>query len=87
MDAQLKAKWVKALRGRKFKQGRQMLHNGTGNEYCCLGVLCVVADKPLDAESYAWLNSVTKDYGPFVKMNDEDGKSFKEIADYIEENL
>lgn len=87
MEKELKAKWIKALRSRKFKQGQQLLHHEGSNEYCCLGVLCAVAGKPLDAESYTWLTAVTKDYGPFVKMNDDDGKSFKEIASYIEQNL
>jgi hypothetical protein len=41
IDKKFKAKWLKALRSRKFKQGHMALHNSEG--YCCLGVACVVA--------------------------------------------
>lgn len=40
MDAQLKAKWVEALRSGEFKQGQGKLHNPKEDSYCCLGVLC-----------------------------------------------
>lgn len=40
MDAQLKAKWVEALRSGEFKQGQGRLHNTENDSYCCLGVLC-----------------------------------------------
>lgn len=35
--------WVNALRSGEFKQGREMLQSG--DAYCCLGVLCVVAER------------------------------------------
>lgn len=41
LNPDVKAKWVKALRSRKFKQGRMALRNGA--RFCCLGVLCEVA--------------------------------------------
>ncbi len=48
MDSKLKAKWVKALRSRKFKQVIGCLEEiGVDNKYvgnCCLGVLCRVTD-------------------------------------------
>jgi hypothetical protein len=89
MNKDLKAKWVEALRSGDYKQGTQLLKNQGEDEctYCCLGVLCVIAGKDTDAGSYRWLNKVTKGYYPFVLMNDDDGKSFAEIADYIEANL
>jgi hypothetical protein len=40
MDAQIKQKWVEALRSGKYQQGQGILKGG--NEYCCLGVLCEV---------------------------------------------
>ena len=45
MDPKLKAKWVKALRSDKFKQGAGMLkqYNKRKVEHCCLGVLCEIA--------------------------------------------
>ncbi len=36
-----KAKWVKALRSGKYKQGTGSLHS-SNNNYCCLGVACQV---------------------------------------------
>lgn len=38
MDPKLKRRWVRALRSRKYKQGREQLRDG--NKFCCLGVLC-----------------------------------------------
>jgi len=40
MKADLKAKWVEALRSGKYEQGRGALLND--GKYCCLGVLCEV---------------------------------------------
>ena len=42
MDAQLKAKWIEALRSGDFKQGHAALFDDVGEQkiFCCLGVLC-----------------------------------------------
>jgi|SRR6185436_2774286 len=40
MEAQLKEKWVEALRSGKYEQGKRALRKG--NSFCCLGVLCDV---------------------------------------------
>lgn len=42
MPAELKAKWLEALRSGKYQQCQGTLYNGEG--YCCLGVLQMVAD-------------------------------------------
>lgn len=87
MDAQLKAKWVEALRSGKYRQGRSTLkHSGS---FCCLGVLCDVADIAVDDADVAYpaLEKLTGGYGEFVKLNDIDEKTFPEIADFIEVNL
>lgn len=39
MQAELKQKWVEALRSGKYQQGKAMLRSRDG-EFCCLGVLC-----------------------------------------------
>lgn len=44
MDKELKDKWVAALRSGEYKQGRSYLKRG--DLYCCLGVLCEVAQLP-----------------------------------------
>jgi hypothetical protein len=92
MDANLKAKWVEALRSGKYKQTTEGFFKYEGR-FCCLGVLCVVAGQPalLDNDGGNW---------PFVDneagldgismllatMNDE-GSSFPDIADWIEANI
>lgn len=38
MNADVKEKWVAALRSGEYKQGTQALRRG--DKYCCLGVLC-----------------------------------------------
>lgn len=45
MKQAIMKRWVKALRSRKYKQGRGCLrgrnnHNVATNNFCCLGVLC-----------------------------------------------
>lgn len=42
MDADLKRRWVEALRSGEYRQGRMALQSG--GEYCCIGVLCDVYD-------------------------------------------
>ena len=44
MNKEFKARWVKALRSRKYKQGKDHLHKVEDGEhyYCCLGVLCEI---------------------------------------------
>lgn len=40
LDADLKAKWIAALRSGEYKQGQSSLFDGKG--YCCLGVLATI---------------------------------------------
>lgn len=42
MDAELKAKWVSALRSGDYSQASGELHDRQNGGYCCLGVLCKV---------------------------------------------
>jgi hypothetical protein len=100
MDAELKAKWVKALRSGEFKQGKGCLKEG--ERYCCLGVLARVAGLQITegegikgAKGYTPLAELvtgapTEDCEILTRlwrMNDTLGKSFPEIADYIEREL
>jgi len=90
MDAQLKAKWVEALRSGEYKQTTDQLKSDD-DCYCCLGVLCVVADISTDIGAgdvaYNWLTSKIGDWSPLVEMNDQLGKTFAEIAAHIEASL
>lgn len=38
MNAKVKRRWIKALRGGKYQQGKHALR--TNGKFCCLGVLC-----------------------------------------------
>lgn len=44
MTADLKAKWIAALRSGAYKKATGQLTKD-GRSYCCLGVLCVVAGR------------------------------------------
>lgn len=97
LDKEVKAKWVEALRSGKFKQGKGKLKYG--DNYCCLGVACEIGitSKDFNSElvSLDFLPSSIQD--ELAKMNDGSkykwenrkiaGRSFMEIADWIEENL
>lgn len=89
MKAKLKAKWVEALRSGKYEQGKYYLSDG--GKFCCLGVLCDVRGLRPERNSdlYAYpLRDVLSfhDCEVLAGMNDR-GKSFAEIADYIEQHI
>lgn len=104
MDAELKRKWVEALRSGEFKQGKGRLYRMADDTYCCLGVLAhlqgATFNKSLDVffdgqrlrdggllarELCAGLTEDQIDRLA-LRMNDC-GRSFSEIADYIEREL
>lgn len=116
MDAQVKAKWVAALRSGKYKQGQQNLKTKWLDnivEHCCLGVLCEIVGPTVakeeshrehqelfafrDVDGYVSttmlppgirnaVGLLSTEASKLAGMNDG-GKSFAEIADYIEGNL
>lgn len=45
MRQDIKNRWVNALRSGKFKQGRKHLADVDSGTYCCLGVLCMLAEE------------------------------------------
>lgn len=102
IDPILKARWVAALRSGDYAQGREVFLDSVTNQYCCLGVLCEVADVPVHMEFGTNLADNYSDVrellvarypqdNPIVedlwRMNDSLQKSFDEIADFVEENL
>ncbi len=110
MKAEVKEKWVKALRSRQFKQGAGSLKRETVQgklEYCCLGVLHEVdggkwhkgiskystGTRRRASSSHGKLNGKFKrgltleESSTLMKMNDEDGKKFYQIANWIEKNI
>jgi hypothetical protein len=105
MDAEIKAKWLGALRSGKYRQTRNAVRDEQG--FCCLGVLCDVAGaewKSNDSGFYVAYRDDSSVTGTpetlddeigllaehreaVMSLNDLDGKSFSEIADYIEANI
>lgn len=134
MNADVKAKWVAALRSGNYEQGEGALQ--TVNGFCCLGVLCDLAvregviDAPTKAEidygkdvgtvttylypayidgdderehsylpeavsTWAHINRhgnrdrdpATNGYRPSLAALNDDGKTFSEIADVIEQEF
>ena len=97
MDAELKAKWVNALRSGDYRQAKGALKYAGG--FCCLGVLCDLQGANFDniKQQFGTL-SLCHSPSDFLgtvpdgirtkvaEMNDY-GASFLEIADYIETNL
>lgn len=89
MKAKLKAKWVEALRSGKYEQGKYYLSKG--GKFCCLGVLCDVRGLPTGRNNDLYPYPVqdvlsAHDCAVLTDMNDK-GKSFAEIADYIEQHI
>lgn len=96
MDAELKSKWVTALRSGKYKQGQTFLYSSKDESFCCLGVLCEVEGIPRSAfvgrctTTIEWFDcGLTPKQTSFLgdTMNDQERIPFPEIADYIEKNL
>ena len=97
MKSELKAKWLEALRSGKYEQAKGCLRKD--DRYCCLGVLCDVVDPSgweLIGNTYKYLGYLSflppevANIGyedALVGMNDGKGKSFPEIADWIEANI
>lgn len=94
MKAELKAKWLAALRSGKYKQGAGSLYEEIDDSYCCIGVLCDVMgmqkgkiecfDGLVDWQTVGGMRVETA--SSLASMNDT-GSSFTEIADYIEANI
>lgn len=65
MDKKIAIRWVKALRSKKYKQGRGALcrfdHRGENPQYCCLGVLTDIYQKDQHRKGKKVLNSFIKD--------------------------
>jgi len=95
LTKKLKVKWIKALRSGKYKQGEGELEKE--GRYCCLGVLQAV-EPEIESESPCLLANIRNSRScikglPISKqhvlatMNDDSGKDFKVIADWIEKYI
>lgn len=45
MNPEIKAEWIERLTNGEREQGRSFLNNKTDGTYCCLGVLCEMAEE------------------------------------------
>ena|SRR5687768_4893982 len=90
LPKEIKEIWVEALRSGEFTQGQMSLHP-TETTDCCIGVLgkVIFAENYHTGGPYEYLDETTgfKTTHRLYDMNDCQGKSFSEIADWIEENL
>lgn len=100
--------WVNALESGRYKQGEDSLCrvNDDGSEsYCCLGVLCEIAELKKEIRYDEYLNGTFVYYQNYrdtppeslvnqlglpsgeinylIELNDNQKKSFQEIANYI----
>ncbi len=94
MNSKLKRKWVSALNGGRYRQGKnRLMENG---KYCCLGVLRSVND-PADFRKRNFCEFLTvdqlKEFGlthqiqlDLADLNDNE-IPFTVIAGFINENL
>ncbi len=93
MDKIIKEKWVAALRSGKYTQIRHRLRVADTNNVCAMGCLIDILDGWNFREAtgawpeYAKAGLTENIVRVITNKNDEDGKSFREIADYIEKNL
>lgn len=120
MNQEIKARWLEALRGNKYKQGMQALRK-KDDRFCCLGVLCDIThpqgwQEPTENDHRHYINDedkgnwfefnyknhlsggflpfnlaqelelTTEQESELTAMNDA-GKTFSEIADWIEVHL
>ncbi len=85
--------WIKALRSGKYIQCRGSITERRNHpSYCCLGVACKVLNGSIPRRNaydkvFELLDYSIKDEFRFIDMNDRQGKSFEEIAAYIERRI
>lgn len=60
MNADVKAKWLEALRSGEYQQAAGQLRDG--NAFCCLGVLCDLASQSGAVRPWEG-NGIIEDYG------------------------
>lgn len=92
LQPEAKAKWVAALRSGKFEQGRGALQKDLSSVsmYCCLGVaVACELTSPQGLFMNFWVEDefIPEDIQVHLARMNDKGKSFPEIADWIEANL
>jgi hypothetical protein len=89
MNKKIKRKWISALRGGSWHQCFGRLRR-QGNQRCALGVLAEVLGVHIDVDQFDLepnlLGLNEQQYDSIYLLNDDDRKSFEEIAGLIEES-
>ena len=94
-------KWIAALRSGEYKQGLFKLYRDSSKTFCCLGVACAVEGININniigelfirkgiSEKIPKILCGDTLYGLPATLSDmnDTGKSFEEIADWIEQNV
>ncbi len=100
MKPEIKELWVEALRSGKYIQGTGQLRIAD-EKHCCLGVLteiCPIVDinnyaeegfLPNEVLTWSGINTAEGQYNisNCLTVDNDNGKSFKEIADIIEKHF
>lgn len=97
LPEEFKSKWVAALRSGEYKQCKQTIHDKESNSFCCIGVAAVLHGHNPEAHDFSTVGYIqlpdaiangfrNQNTIDLMHLNDS-GKSFTEIADYIEANL
>lgn len=77
MKKEIMEEWVQALRYGNYKQGRDLLCDKNDN-YCCLGVLCDIAERKGIVESHKPAGNYPTQFGE----NRNDGLLPKEVMEW-----
>lgn len=97
--------WVEALESGKYRQTQGQLREKVGGRYayCCLGVLCKLAEQDGGEKFYGEIYGCETKLPPkhimefmfddgeddaddLANLNDNEGYTFKQIAEYIRKN-
>jgi hypothetical protein len=90
VKAELRQKWVAALRSGAYQQTKRHLKDDAG--YCCLGVLLECAGKrfildDFPTESQLATMGLNEEVAHELAEHNDNGMPFGLIADYIEEKV
>lgn len=100
MSSDIKLRWLDALRSGNYRQAQGALQRTFSPYtkydvgYCCLGVLADIQGCDWDMQHLA-TSRVPEKYSAGLKIEEQEklatmndnGKTFSEIADYVEENF
>jgi len=58
VKANIKRRWIRALRSGRYTQGTGALHDDRSNTYCCLGVLSQIVNKKRPKPHYTYTHRI-----------------------------